>query len=207
MVEKCVCGRLEIFDQQGKEWSVRPPGSKYCSAPGNTQNHGEINGKKTVSFFAVSSQNNEDFPIDCNPQDNDLNNPSEEFYLSNEIDNLTKQLLSKSEEIENLKNQLEATEEGKSYSDYEMLKELDERSSREEIRKQDRKLSEPYEADYQQLEGQVNKLQSNLQVKAEQMEQINSLLTEAEDVLIEKEKEISWLNESIFQMEQSLKVY
>ena len=200
-MEKCVCGRLEIFDQSGNEWSVRPPGSKYCSATENTEKQREINdGRKTVSFFAEESEeshNNEDFPIHCS-MDNDLNNQSEseESYLR-EIDNLTKQLLCKTEEIENLKNHLAAAEEGKFYSDSEFLKELDdsnERSSGVEIREQDTKLLESDECHYLQLEGQVNTLQ------------INSLLTQAEDVLMEKEKEISWLNESIFQLEQSLKV-
>ena len=202
-----MCGRLEIFDQAGREWSVRPP-----QAGDNTEKHRERNGKKTVSFCPGDNhgQNNEDFPIDCSPQDNENNNyQSEEFNLR-EIDNLTKQLLGKTEEIETLKNQLVAAEEGKLYSEYELQKELEERerSAGGEIRKQDRKLSEPAEADchYLQLEGQLSSLQSNLQVKAEQVEQINSLLTQAEDVLIEKEKEISWLNDSISQMEQSLKV-
>ena len=215
-VEKCVSGRLEIRDQSGNEWSVRPPGTKYCEAPENTEKPREINeGKKTVSFFAEDrhahshnhSHNNEDFPINC--KDNGLNNQSEseESHLK-EIDNLTKQLLSKSEEIENLKNQLVAAEEG-TFSDYDLLAERDERNETSgvgEMRKQDRKLVESDESHYLQLEGQVNTLQSNLDVKAEQMEQINRLLTQAEDVLMEKEKEISWLNESIFQMEQSLKV-
>ena len=208
-MEKCVCGRLEIFDQSGNQWSPRPPADKFYSATEeNKDKHRETSGKKTVSFFPgeADSHNNGDFPISCNPQDNHLNNQSEEFYRR-EIDNLSKQLLCKSEEIECLKKQMVTAEEGKIYSDYELQKELDERSSGEEIREKDMKLSEPAECDYLQLEGQVNTLQSNLQVKAEQIEQINGLLTQAEDVLIEKEEEISWLNESVFQMEQSLKVY
>ena len=206
-VEKCVCGRVEIFGESGNQWSPRPQADKYCSTTEkeNTDKQREMDGKKTVSFFAGDSHNNEDFPINCNPQDNDLNNQSEEFYLR-EIDNLTKQILRKTEEMENLKNQLVTAEKGKSYSDCELQKELDERSLGEEIRKEDMKLLEPDECHYLQLEGQVSTLQSNLQVKAEQIEQINNLLTQAEDVLIEKEKEISWLNESIFQMEQSLEV-
>ena len=206
-VEKCVCGRVEIFAQSGIQWSPRPQGDKYCSTTEkeNTDKQREMDGKKTVSFFAGDSHNNEDFPINCNPQDNDLNNQSEEIYRR-EIDNLTKEILRKTEEMENLKNQLVTAEKGKSYSDCELQKELDERSLGEEIRKEDMKLLEPDECHYLQLEGQVSTLQSNLQVKAEQIEQINNLLTQAEDVLIEKEKEISWLNESIFQLEQSLKV-
>ena len=206
-MEKCVCGRVEIFGESGNQWSPRPQADKYCSTTEkeNTDKQREMDGKKTVSFFAGDSHNNEDFPINCNPQDNDLNNQSEEFYLR-EIDNLTKQILRKTEEMENLKNQLVTAEKGKSYSDCELQKELDERSLGEEIRKEDMKLLEPDECHYLQLEGQVSTLQSNLQVKAEQIEQINNLLTQAEDVLIEKEKEISWLNESIFQLEQSLKV-
>ena len=206
-VEKCVCGRVEIFGESGSQWSPRPQADKYCSTTEkeNTDKQREMDGKKTVSFFAGDSHNNEDFPINCNPQDNDLNNQSEEFYLR-EIDNLTKQILRKTEEMENLKNQLVTAEKGKSYSDCELQKELDERSLGEEIRKEDMKLLEPDECHYLQLEGQVSTLQSNLQVKAEQIEQINNLLTQAEDVLIEKEKEISWLNESIFQLEQSLEV-
>lgn len=206
-MEKCVCGRVEIFGESGNQWSPRPQADKYCSTTEkeNTDKQREMDGKKTVSFFAGDSHNNEDFPINCNPQDNDLNNQSEEFYLR-EIDNLTKQILRKTEEMENLKNQLVTAEKGKSYSDCELQKELDERSLGEEIRKEDMKLLEPDECHYLQLEGQVSTLQSNLQVKAEQIEQINNLLTQAEDVLIEKEKEISWLNESIFQLEQSLEV-
>ena len=208
-VEKCVCGRLEIFDQSGREWSHRPQATKYSSEPANTEKHREVNGKKTVSFFAGDTdsqgQDNEDFKITARPQDNDLNNQSGEFYLR-EIDNLTQQLLGKSDEIENLKNQLVAAEERKFCSDFELQKELDLRSSGEEMRKKDKKGLECDESHYLQLEGQVCSLQSNLQVKAEQIEQINSLLAQAEDVLIEKEQEISWLNESIFQMEQSLKV-
>ena len=206
-MEKCVCGRVEIFAQSGIQWSPRPQGDKYCSTTEkeNTDKQREMDGKKTVSFFAGDSHNNEDFPINCNPQDNDLNNQSEEIYRR-EIDNLTKEILRKTEEMENLKNQLVTAEKGKSYSDCELQKELDERSLGEEIRKEDMKLLEPDECHYLQLEGQVSTLQSNLQVKAEQIEQINNLLTQAEDVLIEKEKEISWLNESIFQLEQSLKV-
>ena len=208
-VEKCVCGRVEIFDQSGTELSHRPTGSKYCLESANTEKQREVNGKKTVSFFAGDTgspgHDNQKFKINGRTQDDNLNNQSEEFYLR-EIDNLTQQLLGKSDEIENLKNQLVAAEERKFCSDLELQKELDLRSSGEEMRKKDKKGLECDESHYLQLEGQVSSLQSNLQVKAEQIQQINSLLTQAEDVLMEKEQEISWLNESIFQMEQSLKV-
>ena len=103
---------------------------------------------------------------------------SDDFYRM-EFEHLNESFISKCNELESLKNQL--ADEGKL----------------------NQKL---IISNHQQLKVQVDEMLSELGEKNSEIDHLNHLVSEAEDVLIEKEKEISWLSESILEMKQRFEV-
>ena len=134
-----------------------------------------------------------------------------------EIDKLNDQLTTKCNELENLKNQLnmdgsEYTSGHKFPKEPEVkilaLQSCDSSTITLEPREENipREKGETSEQGNLLMEMKYDRLQSQLKEKNEEINHLNNLVAEAEDVLIEKEKEISWLNESIFEMKHSYEV-
>ena len=58
----------------------------------------------------------------------------------------------------------------------------------------------------QNIKVEFEKLQLELEEKDKEVNQLNHLIEEAEDVLMEREREISWLNETILEIKQRYEV-
>ena len=62
------------------------------------------------------------------------------------------------------------------------------------------------EREYESRLEEVNQMKVELQKQKEELQNVTSLVTKAEELLVEKEREISWLNEDLNNYKKELKV-
>ena len=62
------------------------------------------------------------------------------------------------------------------------------------------------EGDYKSEQEEVKQMKTDLQKQTEELQNVTSLVSKAEELLVEKEREISWLNEDLEHCKKELKV-
>ena len=60
--------------------------------------------------------------------------------------------------------------------------------------------------EYKSKQEEVNQTKTDLQKQTEELQNVTSLVSKAEELLVEKEREISWLNEDLEHCKKELKV-
>ena len=60
--------------------------------------------------------------------------------------------------------------------------------------------------EYKSKQEEVNQMKTDLQKQTEELQNVTSLVSKAEELLVEKEREISWLNEDLEHCKKELKV-
>lgn len=62
------------------------------------------------------------------------------------------------------------------------------------------------EGEYKSKQEEVKQMKTDLQKQTEELQNVTSLVSKAEELLVEKEREISWLNEDLEHCKKELKV-
>ena len=62
------------------------------------------------------------------------------------------------------------------------------------------------DGEYKSKQEEVNQMKTDLQKQTEELQNVTSLVSKAEELLVEKEREISWLNEDLEHCKKELKV-
>ena len=60
--------------------------------------------------------------------------------------------------------------------------------------------------EYKSKQEEVKQMKTDLQKQTEELQNVTSLVSKAEELLVEKEREISWLNEDLEHCKKELKV-